>query len=73
MTQQHLAVVPLCWVWDDPDSELCAAWDQLAEAAGEDGHADGCPELVAHGPHPLHLWWLHDRRDRWMHEQRVRG
>jgi hypothetical protein len=67
------AIIPLCWLWDDPDSELCQAWDELAAAAGADGHTGDSDAEVAHGTHPDQLWWLHERRDRWMHVERVRG
>lgn len=70
---EHLATIPLCWIWDDPASERCQQWDALAEAAGQDGHTGDRQADTAHGTHPLERWWLHFRRDRWMHEAQVRG
>jgi hypothetical protein len=67
------ALIPLCWVWDDPASELCMTWDQLAQAAGADGHTGDADAEVAHGVHPASRWWLNYRRERWQHEAQVRG
>jgi hypothetical protein len=67
----HHAVIPVVFLWDD-DTEACRRFDDTTERRRDHASHPG-PIGAVHGRPPTNLHWLSYRRERWFHDERVRG
>lgn len=62
------AVVPLLWRWESPSAE---DWQDAHDSP--DGHEQVATFVPPTGASESSRYWLSLRRERWLHEQQVRG